>query len=234
MYNAPANLRINALSNESKTYDAALSDARLARIVQALPGFEVTEALARLSNNVACYRELLADLCKSLDETLTALKPLILGGGIKEALIHLHGLKGMSGNLGATSLCQVFQKLERALSTSQEEEYEILITRMEQTIHRNLAVINAFIQTETAAISDPPGPDIATKELVIETISLLARRLEEGRLDAVDVFKRLKHLLHHRHSHPEFKKLAAAIECLDYANARKSLAAVAVSINMAL
>jgi hypothetical protein len=68
LHNAPTNLQINALSNESKTYDTALSDARLTRIVQALPGFEVTEALDRLSNNVACYGELLADLRNSLEK----------------------------------------------------------------------------------------------------------------------------------------------------------------------
>jgi hypothetical protein len=55
LFNAPTNLRVNALSNESKTYYTALSDARLAQIVQALPGFEVAGALDRLSNNVACY-----------------------------------------------------------------------------------------------------------------------------------------------------------------------------------
>ena len=188
----------------------------------------------RLNNNIPSYKELLADLCKSLDAALPLLRPLIRGGGIEEALRRLHGLKGISGNLGAISLSQVFQKIETALATSREREYEILITRMEQTIQQNLAAITAFINSEERPVADSPRAGAADENLLFETMDLLACLLEQGRLDAVDVFKKLKRLVRHRHSHPAFNNLAAAMECLDYTNARKELDILAASMNIAL
>lgn len=222
------------MSGESKISGSAVNDPQMVRLAKALPGFNVAEALARLDNNITCFKELLADLYNSLDEALAALRPLIRDGGIKEALIRLHDLKGMSGNLGATSLNQIIQKLERALATSPENEYEILIIRMEQTIHQNLTAISAFLKAETCSPADPSRPVPANERLLLETMNLLACLLDQGRLDAVDVFKQLKGLLHHRQPHPEFNNLGAAIRCLDYANARKSLAAVAASMNIVL
>jgi two-component system, sensor histidine kinase and response regulator len=221
------------LAIESNTYDSnAENDAKWTWLSEALPGFDVADALDRLGGNITCYKELLADLRKSLVEALSALRPLIQGGGIEEASIRLHGLKGICGNLGATALSQLFQSTEQSLATSREEQYEMLITRMEQAIHRHLATIGTFVEVETPPYSDPLPPEAANEDLLIETMHLLACLLDQGRLDAADSYKRLKSLLHHRRPHPEFNNLAAAMGCLDYANARKALTALAASMNI--
>jgi HPt (histidine-containing phosphotransfer) domain-containing protein len=223
------------LSIESNSYDSnAESNAQLARLAKALPGFNVAEALDRLNGNIACYKELLADLHKSLVGAVSELRPLIQGGGIQEALIRLHGLKGVSANLEAISLRRMFQNMEQALATSQERQYEMLITLMEQTIHQNIAAIGDFLEAETPPPTDPQPPDTADKDLLIETMNLLASLLNQGRLDAADSFKQLKSLLRHRHPHPEFNNLAAAMERLDYPGARKALTALATSMNISL
>jgi len=207
---------------------------QLARLVKALPGFNVVEALTRLNNNIACFRELLGDLCTDLDAALSAMRPLIRSGEIKEALIRLHGLKGMCANLGATALKQVFEKMEEVLSTSQESRYESQMTRMEQTIQQNLADVGAVLQTEAPPSLEPPPPGAASEDLLAETMKLLAGLLDQKRLDAVDVFKRLESFLNPHSSRPEFGKLATAMRRLDYEGARKALTVLAASTNIVL
>ena len=220
------------MSGESNKNGSARKDGQLAHIVNALPGFKVADALARLNGSFIDYKELLEDLCNSLSAALSSLRPLIQSGGIKEALIRLHGLRGMSANLGATSLVQVFEKMEQALSTSSEREYETLITHMEQTIQQDITIIDAFLQSEAPPPVDASPPDGADTDLLEETMINLERLLDQKRLDAVDAFKQLKLLMHYRPPHPEFKNLAAAMGRLDYTEARKALTALADSMNI--
>jgi two-component system, sensor histidine kinase and response regulator len=222
------------VSGESRTYDSVDSGAQLIRLAKALPEFDVAGALARLGGNIAIFNELLPSFHKNLVAAVSELRQLIRDGGTDEALIRLHGLKGVSWNLGATALSRVFQNMEQALATSREDQYEMLINRMEQTIHRNLAVIGAFLDAETLPDSGLPPPEAENADLLIETMKLLASLLDQGRLDAADCFMRLKSLLHHRHPSLEFNNLAAAMGCLDYANARKALTALAASMHIVL
>lgn len=222
------------MPGESNTYDSADRGGQLMRLTKALPGFDVAGAMARLDDNIAIFKELLPDFCKSLVAAQSELRTLIRDGGTDEALIRVHGLKGVSGNLGATALSQAFQNMEQALANSRDDQYEILITRMEQTIHRNLVVIEAYLDAETSPCSDPPPPEGKDADLLIETMRFLASLLDQGRLDATDCFRQLKSLLHHQQSHPEFNNLVAAMGHLDYANARKALTALADSMNIDL
>jgi HPt (histidine-containing phosphotransfer) domain-containing protein len=221
------------VAGDSNTYDSAKQDIRLARIVKALPGFNVADAVARLNGNIDFYKELLADLCDSLLAALTELRPLIQNGWGEEALIRMHGLKGMTGNLGAATLTQAFEAVEQALSNYRKSQYDRLITHMERTIQQNLGVIGAFLQEETAPPANPrpPEPD---EETLAGSIYLLADLLDQRRLDAIDAFHRLKKLLHRRHKHPEIDYLAAAMRSLDYDSARKALTALAVSMRIDL
>ena len=191
-------------------------------------------ALSRLGGNIALYKELLSELGDSLDGALSALRTLIQDGKNKEALIRLHGLKGVSGNLGAVSLNQASQNLEQALATSRQKQYETLITRLEQAIRVNLATINTFLAAEAPPSSDPPPPDTTSEDILTETLHLLDRLLKDGRLDAVDIFARLKRLMRHRPPHSEFNKLTEAMGRLDYANALEALTALAASLNIVL
>ena len=211
-----------------------MRNPHMVRLVKALPGFHVAEALARLNNNIECYKELLADLCNSLDAALCELSPLIRQGAIKEAMIRLHGLKGMSGNLGAADLNQAFEKMEQALSTSQEKRYDLLLAHVEQTIQQSLATIDAFLQADAPPSADPlPWVD-ADQDQLAETLRLLASLLDQKRLDAIDVFKKLEGLLAHLPPHPEFSRLAEAMRRLDFPSAHKSLTVLAASMNIVL
>jgi two-component system sensor histidine kinase/response regulator len=219
---------------ESNTYDSADPGAQLIQLTKALPGFDVTGALARFDGNIAIFKELLPHFYKNLVDAQSELRQLIQDGGTDEALIRVHGLKGVSGNLGATALNQAFQNMEQALANSRDDQYEMLITRMEQTIHQNLAAIKAYLDAETPSCSDLPPPEAKDAGLLIQTMRFLASLLDQGRLDTTDCLKRLKSLLHDQQSHPEFNNLVAAMGRLDYANARKALTALADSMNIDL
>jgi HPt (histidine-containing phosphotransfer) domain-containing protein len=162
------------------------------------------------------------------------LRPLIYSGSIEEALVRLHGLKGVCSNLGAIALQQAFQNMEQILATSQEKQYETPIAHLEQTIDQHITTIDTLPEANKNRDSAALSPETVDEDILIETMRRLARLLDQGRLDATDSFERLKVLLHNGRAHQEFKSLAKAIDCLDYANARKALITLAASMNIVL
>jgi two-component system, sensor histidine kinase and response regulator len=213
---------------------SAESDLHLMQLADALPGFDVTEALTRLEGNFQFFKELLKDLRKNLMDARSKMRSLIRDGALDEALIRLHGLKGVCANLEAIALRRIFQNLELALATSQQEQYEPLTTRMEQTIDQNLTNISTILEAETDTAADSPSTDTANRDLLVKTLEHLVWLLDQRRLDAVDSFEQLKGLLPLQRRHPEFIDLAGFIGRLDYANARKALIALAASMEIAL
>jgi HPt (histidine-containing phosphotransfer) domain-containing protein len=223
-----------AVAEESNTFHPAKRGTQLAKTVKALPGFKVADAVARLNGDIAYYKELLADLCDSLLAALSELQPMIRDGESEEALIRIHGLKGMTGNLGAAALNRAFEKMEQALSNPREHQYESLIIHMERTIQQNLSLIGAFLQSETTHTADSQVPDRIDKDKLAESMRILADLLDQSRLDAIDAFNALRPMLHRQHGHPEITRLAESMRCLDYDSARKALTAVAESIHIDL
>jgi two-component system sensor histidine kinase/response regulator len=217
---------------------AAESGGDTARLAKALPGFDVAETVARLGGNIKFYKELLMDFRDNLVAARSALRPLINSGDIEEALIRLHGLKGVCSNLGVIALQQAFQNLEYALATSQAKQYETPIAHIEQTIDQHITtignILGADADRDSNSNSDALSPEAADKDLLTETMRRLSYLLDQGRLDATDSFERLKALLHHSGFHREFKSLATAMGCLDYANARKALITLATAMNIVL
>ncbi len=208
--------------------------SQLELLSDALPGFEVAEALKRVSGNIALYKELLLDFRKNLSEALPDLRPLILGNQTDAAIRCLHGLKGISGNMGARQMNLIFQNLEHAVAASQKNKYDQLIKQMEETMNRDLAAIDALMDAHPAAYAWAPTADSAGKLQLVEAMRQLAALLEEGRLDAGRNFEQLKSLLRHQRPEGDFKALSEAMGRLDYINARKELVALAASMNIIL
>ncbi len=203
-----------------------------AQLSRALPGFAVNEALRRLGGNVPLYKELLQDFRKSLAEALPTLRPMIKSAETQESLHRLHALKGTSGNMGARALNHLLQEAEQALANAQKKTFDTMIERLETTIAREMAVIDACLAADFANGISPAVLNSADKRQVAAAMSYLDQLLEQGRLDAGNRFEQLKHLLSHEQSHAEFKKLADAMRRLDYVSARKALISLAAVMDI--
>jgi len=212
----------------------SLESTQLEMLSHRLPGFEVGEALKRLSGNIPLYKELLLDFRKSMSDALPGLRSMLLGNQTEAALRCLHGLKGISGNIGALQMNRILQKLELAVAASRKNKYDLLIKQLEAAMNRDMAAIDALLDAEPAGYSRASTAEYADKAQLIEAMSRLASLLQEGRLDAGRKFEQLRAMLRHRRSADEYKALAESMGRLDYINARKELIALAASMNIVL
>jgi PAS domain S-box-containing protein len=79
---------------------------------QALPGFELEQALHRLDGDHALLVRLLNGFAAQYAEMAAQLDALLQGGESTQAAELLHGLKGAAANLGVTALARTAQALE--------------------------------------------------------------------------------------------------------------------------
>jgi hypothetical protein len=113
--------------------------------------------------------------------------------------------------LGARPLNRIFQKVERAVATSQEKKYHHLTKQIEETINRDIAAIDALMATEPDNSHSSSTLTFADKADLVEAMGHLAALLDKGRLDAGRSFEQLKLLLSHERPNSEFMNLAEAI-----------------------
>ena len=212
-------------------------EEQIAAMAKALPGFDVDQAMRRLNGNVSFYKELLADLRHNLDETRPALQRLLREGRIDDARHPLHGLKGVSGNLGALTLNRACQDLEKILGNWDEKDMiQSRVDALDKAMHSAAGCIDAFLARDPSGGTGlPPGaahPE--TKSKLAETMRRLSALLDQGRLDATDCFGTLKGQLTHERQTSEFKTLAEAMRRLDYIDARAALVSLAAALNVDL
>ncbi len=213
-------------STQDKSQIKTLSDG--------LPGFDVPDALQRVNGNITFYKELLAEFRQYLSETLATLRPRIDDSQTDLALRDLHGLRGVSGNIGAFLLAGICRNLELALPDASEKEIIGPLHRLEEALNQTIQNIDTLTTARPLVSSMPPSMDLAAKNQWIKAMRNLAELLEQGRLDACQSFSVLKDLLPHEQDRAEFKRLAEAMNRLDYIKARKALVTLAAAMNIVL
>ncbi len=106
--------------------DRAASKCLLADIQPgAFPGLDLEAALRRVNNNETIYLKLLKNLHEDYQGATVRIQGLVQQGVLEEAAKLVHGIKGVSSNLGAVDLQQAASNLEISLKS---REPDALIT----------------------------------------------------------------------------------------------------------
>ncbi|MBQ4890396.1 response regulator [Shewanella sp. MMG014] len=96
-----------------------------------LPDFDVETALGRMSGNVKAYRKMLAKVAASESDAIERVKQAIAAKDITTAIIAIHTVKGVAGNVGANFVVPLAAKLEAALNEQKQAgecvESEVII-----------------------------------------------------------------------------------------------------------
>ena len=83
-------------------------------IPDTLPGLDVSTGLTLLGGNRALYRKLVIELGRTQAERLAELRADLSAGDLERAHRNAHSLKGVAGNIAATSVYALAGELERA------------------------------------------------------------------------------------------------------------------------
>lgn len=133
-----------------------------------IDGFDNESALARMGGNLKAYKKTLANVVQSEANVVTRVNEAIDQQDINTAIIAVHSLKGIAGNIGANYLREPAEQLEQALAQQQaqsrcelgEAEQEVLnvieslVEKMIDSIEKALAESDANSSAQVATSID--------------------------------------------------------------------------------
>jgi PAS domain S-box-containing protein len=141
---------------------------------QALPGFSVRQALARMGEDVLLYRKLLRTFARSRVNT-SDLMHTLLAQAEHESLYQLaHGLKGEAGNLGIDGVRDAANALAKAVRNAQSQRLPELTQALAACCQQSIGLL-AGLQAQAS----PVAPEAITNQpLPIERLRPLLEQLE--------------------------------------------------------
>lgn len=96
-----------------------------------LPVFEEGSLLARIGGNEVLARKIMRKFLDDVPKRVELLREALGNGNLEEALLHAHTVKGSSRNVGAQSLGQAAERLEKACQTNDSGSLAELTERVE-------------------------------------------------------------------------------------------------------
>jgi len=148
-----------------------------------LPGFDLTDGLKRLQGNTALYRRLLinfaADYCQVADEIRQALDT----EDFENAHSLVHNLKGLAGNLAATSLQAAAVNLEKLVKGARQKtppptELNLKFSGLEDAFNQALESARSFDASAEENLGELSGEALAA--IPAEFAKDLASRLRNA------------------------------------------------------
>ena len=95
------------------------------------PVFEAGSLLARIGGNEVLARKIMRKFLDDVPKRVELLREALGNGNLKEALLHAHTVKGSSRNVGAQSLGQAAERLEKACQADDPGSLAELTERVE-------------------------------------------------------------------------------------------------------
>ncbi len=122
-----------------------------------LPGIDVADGLTRMGGNICAYKRFLALFADDRMTTVAEICKAVDSGDHEVAVRLAHTLKGVAGNIGATSLQQIASDLETLLISGCTEHLESLLTatggELERIVSSIRTIQHSSIPAYTGSVS---------------------------------------------------------------------------------
>ncbi len=190
----------------------------------ALEGFDLPGALRRVAGNRALYCQLLQSLVHTQADASQRLEAALKTNNLKEAALIVHALRGVSANLGATSLAEAATRLE--LELNQQLCHSHTRQTFEVQLQLTMACIRAAFAMEPAEGTAPSQEGPGTAVLSLEQQHLL------GKLDtllaafdgeALDFISQHREALITTLGSAGFERMATELMRFDFSEARRAV-----------
>ena len=197
-----------------------------------LPGIEMDTALARVMGNGGLLRKIIVDFRTENLSTAASLGKLLAADDHGRALLLLHALKGVAGNIGAQSLAAGAAGVEDAVRKGETVALPALLSTLELRMAEvfEAAVILGKEEKRHAAAVGMGNAASLDREALARDLDELQALLGLNRVSAAEKFRPLRDLLPES---PERDLLEKSIGSFDFKGARASLKRLTETLGLA-
>jgi PAS domain S-box-containing protein len=200
-----------------------------ALLPESLPGLDVYSGLVRVGGNTTLYRKLIIELGQAQEARMAELKKDLDAGELDQARRKAHGLKGIAGNLGATTVFALAGKLEQACTRNSSADVALILPMLEERMAE--LSVSAAILTE----GERSEEEIGASELDAGTALKLTKKLDilvqEHNLAARKISELLCKLVAGTELMPQAVALTDSISQVDFHTAKQLLEELTISIH---
>jgi PAS domain S-box-containing protein len=201
------------------------------QLPDAIPGINMVEGLNRVGGNRKLYRKLLHDFADNYRSCVAEIRQGIAAGRLEEARRLSHTLKGVSGNISATDIFSVSEKIEHALTKNPPEDCNALLDQLETAIG---ALISGIDMLNKSKRIDSPAEPAPLPVSAIEPMLLEAARLIwTDDVEAEQAISNLKRAFGNRFTH-ELEEIAASVDGFDFEAAKQPMRRILAEMNIRL
>ncbi|MBF0495416.1 MAG: response regulator [Deltaproteobacteria bacterium] len=194
-----------------------------------IPGLEVRSGLGRTGGKLNIYRQLLIDFCSDFSKVPDEVQD-FLNRGERQAARHLiHNLKGVAGNIGASSLEAAAGELEQALANELEVDLKNLVNKLSGDFRRVVESIQGWVAVQPGKKTEGEQPPEAGVDLdkVTNLIAKLGHLIVKNSANADECLEELKEHLGRAKFNQEFQEIEKYVQNFNYESAYSLLPAVA-------
>ena len=198
-----------------------------------LPGIDRDTALARVMGNAKLLRKIIIGFRKENLSTAASLRKLLALEDHAQALVLLHTLKGVAGNIGARSLAATAAGLEDVVRKGKSAAFPGLLNTMELGMAEVFEAAVILEKEETLPVAAAPKDAAATldRKTLARDLGKLHTLLSLNRVSAAEKFRPLRDLLPES---PERDVLEKRIGSFDFKGARASLKRLTETLGIAV
>ncbi len=201
-----------------------------------IPGIDVEAGIRRLGGNRQIFLHLLKEFGRDYEGAADDIQDALGRGDVETARRLAHTVKGVAGNLSATDLREVAQKLEEAIRNEEEEGIGPVLDRLRSGLQKICHSISGLeVSTRSPVSRSPACPESALPVEIagIEAIVLdLYGLLDDNDLEAEDRFVTLQENLEGGIHQDAVVKMRQQINALDFDRAKSSLGEIAEKLGI--
>ena len=195
-----------------------------------LPGIDFARGMRNVGGNREGYLKVLLGFKNYYADFSEELKKQLSDSGTDQALLKIHSLKGVAGNIGAVRLHELCRVLEDSLQNETDGGYEEILSSLVSELDK---IINGL---KGSAFVDPPQirEYIFDKEKSFNLIGKLYKMLGEGDAECGDVLAELRSHFHLEDYEELLGELTRHIENFDFDDGRSVLELIAAKLGIKL
>jgi PAS domain S-box-containing protein len=221
--------------------DATMAPASVARAPGtgsapvAVPVLDKATALARLAGNEDMYRRLLTKFREGQADAVALVRADLAAGNRDDARRRAHTLRGLAGNIGATTLMSDAAEAERCIAENELASLcEATTARLESELVRVIAAIDEALSYERQSTASRDGMDELADDRLASRLADLRALLASDDADAVRVLDNVRSTLTARLPGDGVERLVRAVGHYEFENAVQILQQVAANLGIAL
>jgi two-component system, sensor histidine kinase and response regulator len=195
-----------------------------------LPGINIDAGVERVGGNAENFRKLLVKFSENHADMAVNIRKALKAGDKEKALLLVHTLKGIAGNIGAEKLQKAALELESSIKKESRKQQSEKLLKVEKALIRTLTSIKSLPSKRKKKLKKPKsGTDFDVKK-AIEQAHKLKISLEGYNTASADDFEFLKEILQGSPMMNDLEKIERLIGKYDFEGALEYLKKITVAL----